>query len=66
MSRGEVVVQRLVRVLRLELEAREQDDQDEDEVNLPIRTNLFNEVQKKVILTKPFLNKSNFFLFNHK
>ncbi len=37
MSRGEVVVQRLVRVLRLELEAREQDDQDEDEVNLLIR-----------------------------
>jgi hypothetical protein len=39
MSRGEVVVLRLVRVLRLELEAREQDDQDEDEVNLLIRTN---------------------------
>ncbi len=37
MSRGEVVVQWLVRVLRLELEAREQDDQDEDEVNLLIR-----------------------------
>ena len=37
MSRGEVVVQRLVRVLRIELEAREQDDQDEDEVNLLIR-----------------------------
>jgi hypothetical protein len=37
MKRGAVGVQAHVRVLRCDLEAREQGDQDEDEVNLLIR-----------------------------